>query len=244
MHQHASFLKWVSRRRIRPKACFVQDIPRQVRPSAGPIPSGIIQSCSSFTVGAWQEPIRLAVEKETGEGLAASHRACFFPFMFLLLLCSSSYTAPHMHTQRHTHIHTCRGQERGLPRETEAWVKEGCWQQKGLTHLLAPDTLSPPSNTLKGTVQQCRAKHSGWSLDPCTCLHWVKRVRPCICANVGVKSGRELKPWDPLPWKQRWVEGKKKRGRKPSVLKFPSLYIRAPVITSNLYANRVIITVN
>lgn len=67
--------------------------------------------------------------EEIREGLAASRRA------FFSLSCSSfSRALPHTlvctqpiaYTQ--SEIHTCRGQERELPWETEAWVKEGCWQ--------------------------------------------------------------------------------------------------------------------
>lgn len=110
------------------------------------------------------------------------------PFMFLLslvlfLTCIHIHNRTHSRIQRYIHMQRTR---KRVALETEAWVKEGCWQRKGLTHLLATKSLSPPSNALKGTVQQCRAKHSGRSLDPCTCLHWRKVDRPRICASVGV----------------------------------------------------------
>lgn len=68
--------------------------------------------------------------EEIGEGLAASHRACF-SFSCSSFTCTLPHTQTHIcirkHTLSETHTHA-RGQERELPWETEAWVKEGCWQ--------------------------------------------------------------------------------------------------------------------
>lgn len=75
--------------------------------------------------------------EEIGEGLAPiCGPSSFFPPFHVL-----SFTLFCTHTFRDTL--PCEGQERGLPWETEAWVKEGCWQRKGLTHLLAVTRLSP-----------------------------------------------------------------------------------------------------
>ncbi|CAB1433763.1 unnamed protein product [Pleuronectes platessa] len=49
---------------IRPNSCLIPNTSGQVRPTAGPIPAGIVQSRRPFTVGASQEPIRLAVERK------------------------------------------------------------------------------------------------------------------------------------------------------------------------------------
>lgn len=174
-----------------PKFLPHPNIPSQIWSTACSIPTGIIQSCSPFTVGASQEPIRLVVERKLEKvWLRVIEPA--FPFhvplsLALFLTHRHTYAYANTHFQRHTH--TCRGQERELPWETEAWVKEGCWQWKGLTHLLATWSLSPSSNALKRTVQQCRAKHSGWSLDPCTCLHGGKGDRPCMCLHVLIPVG-------------------------------------------------------
>lgn len=75
--------------------------------------------------------------EEIGEGLApiCGPSSFFSPFHVL------SFTLFCTHTFRDTL--PCEGQERGLPWETEAWVKEGCWQRRGLTHLLAVTRLSP-----------------------------------------------------------------------------------------------------
>lgn len=111
-------------------------IPSQVKLAVCSVPASIIQSCCPFTVGASEEPIRLAVERKSEK---VWHRHVDLPFfppfhvLSLTLFCT--------HTFRDTL--PCGGQERGLPWETEAWVKEGCWQRKGLTHLLAATGLSP-----------------------------------------------------------------------------------------------------
>lgn len=75
--------------------------------------------------------------EEIGEGLAASLRA---PSLFLslscscftrALLCTHNYTRSYAYTDAHTHsqIHSHAEDKKGeLPWETEAWVKEGCWQ--------------------------------------------------------------------------------------------------------------------
>lgn len=137
--------------------------------------------------------------KEIREGLAESIWAYFSlsSSSFSGAFCSTQtgiYAYANTHPDTFRDIHTYRGQERELPWETEAWVKEGCWQWKGLTHLLASKSLSPPSNALKGTVQQWGAKHSGWSLDPCTCLLWGKgdRLRIlCLCQCGYVQKRQE-----------------------------------------------------
>lgn len=52
-----------------------------------------------------------------------------FPFhvplsLALLLTHTLMYTRTHIFTEIHTHA----GDKKELPWETEAWVKEGCWQ--------------------------------------------------------------------------------------------------------------------
>lgn len=115
------------RGRICPNSRLIPNIPSQVRPTVCLIPACINQSCSPFTVRASEEPIRLAVERKPEK---VWQRVIEPAFMLFFHLHSSSHT----HTYTHTHTHTfrdtltCRGQERELPWETEAWVKEGCWQ--------------------------------------------------------------------------------------------------------------------
>lgn len=112
-------------------------IPSQVKLTVCSVPASTVQSCCPFTVGASEEPIRLAVERKSEK---VWHRyvdlPLFFPPFHVL-----SFTLFCTHTFRDTL--PCEGQERGLPWETEAWVKEGCWQRKALTHLLAVTRLSP-----------------------------------------------------------------------------------------------------
>lgn len=63
----------------------------------------------------------------------------------------------------------------------------------------------------------------------------------CMC-----ESSKKLEPWDPLLLLLLSRDKKKGEGKKEksSLLTFSSLQIRAPIITRNLYANRVIITLN
>lgn len=111
--------------------------PSQVKLAVCSVPASTVQSCSPFTVGASEEPIRLAVERKSEKvWQPVVDLPLFFPpFMFFHL-----HSSVHTHSEIHSHA---GGQERGLPRATEAWVKEGCWQRKGLTHLLAVTGLSP-----------------------------------------------------------------------------------------------------
>lgn len=90
---------------------------------------------------------QISREEEIG-GLAASRGPSSIPppsfhLLLLTLFCTNTHSEIHSHAG---------GQERGLPWETEAWVKEGCWQPEGLTHLLAASP--PPSNALKRTAGQ------------------------------------------------------------------------------------------
>lgn len=112
-------------------------IPSQVKLAVCSVPASTVQSCSPFTVGASEEPIRLAVERKSEKVWqpVVDLPLFFSPFhvLSLTLFCT--------HTFRDTL--PCGGTRKRVAWATEAWVKEGCWQRKGLTHLLAVTGLSP-----------------------------------------------------------------------------------------------------
>lgn len=70
-------------------------IPSQVKLAVCSVPASIVQSCCPFTVGASEEPIRLAVERKSEK---VWHRYVDLP----PLSCSFIYTLLYTHIQRYT----------------------------------------------------------------------------------------------------------------------------------------------
>lgn len=95
-----------------PKFLPHHNIPSQIWSTACSIPTGIIQSCSPFTVGASQEPIRLVVERKLEKvWLRVIEPA--FPFhvplsLALFLTHRHTYAYANTHFQRHTHMQGTR----------------------------------------------------------------------------------------------------------------------------------------
>lgn len=129
--------------------------------------------------------IRGANQISRGEeigGLAVSRgpSSIFFPPFIFFYLHSSVHT--------HSGIHS---QERGLPWETEAWVKEGCWQRGGLTHLLAAAGLSTSLQRVERNSQTISLKAFWVIPGPLHVPSWERRRWAAhVCTSPGIFSGR------------------------------------------------------